>query len=255
MWDQAGAYALGFAGLCAYPIPDLLDALGMEPGKRLADVGCGTGSVSAVAAACGVQVTALDAEPTMVRAAASRVPAVTAVVGALPALPVRSASFDTVVANFVINHLTRPAAAVAELRRAARPGGRVGVTVWPAPRPPLQALWDDVIEQSGVSRQPAALAAADDFPRTRDGLRELMQVAGLREVEAWTVEWDHRVDPEAWWAGAAAGLAGIGTVVARQNPAGVRRMKDAYDRLAAAHLDTSGRLCLRTAAVLAVGSA
>jgi hypothetical protein len=74
-------------------------------------------------------------------------------------------------------------------------------------------------------------------------------------VAARTVVWEHRVDPELWWSGAAGGLASIGAVVARQDAATVRRMKAAYDRLAAAHLDDAGLLCLRTAAVLAVGTA
>jgi SAM-dependent methyltransferase len=253
--DGADAYGRSFAGLCAYPVPVLLDAVRAEPGTRLADVGCGTGSVSAAADARGATVTAIDAEPSMVRATAGRVPGAGAAVGALPRLPLHSASFDAVVANFVVNHVRRPAAAVAELRRAARPGGRVGVTIWPSPRPPLQALWDEVIEESGVPRPAANLPTGDDFPRTCAGLGDLLRQAGLRGVESWTVEWDHRVAPEQWWAGAAAGLAGIGAVVARQDAAGVRRMKDAYDRLAAAHLDETGLLCLPTAAVLAVGTA
>jgi hypothetical protein len=74
-------------------------------------------------------------------------------------------------------------------------------------------------------------------------------------VESRTVEWEHRVDPDRWWAGATGGLAGIGAVVARQDAATVRRMRAAYDRLVGAHLDDAGRLRLRTAAVLAAGTA
>jgi SAM-dependent methyltransferase len=253
---RAATYERSFAGLCAYPVPQLLDAVGAGPGMRVADVGCGTGSLSEAAVARGAVVTAVDAETGMVRATAARTPAAATAVGALPALPLRTASFDAVAANFVINHVARPAASVAELRRLARPGARVGVTVWPRPSPPLQRLWDEVIDAAGVTRPPTpGLAAAEDFPRTGAGLGALLRQAGLTGVESRTVGWEHRVDPELWWSGAAGGLASIGAVVARQDAATVRRMKAAYDRLAGAHLDDAGRLCLRTAAVLVVGSA
>lgn len=135
-------------------------------------------------------------------------------------------------------------------------GSRVGVTVWPQPAPPLQRLWDEVIAAAGVVRPDrAGPAAADDFPRTVDGLTGLVRRGGLTGVRCRSVGWEHRVDPEAWWSGAAGGLAGIGAVVAGQSPATVRRMKDAYDRLAALHLDEAGRLCLRTSALLATGTA
>jgi SAM-dependent methyltransferase len=229
----------------------LLDAVRAGPGVRVADVGCGTGSLTAAAVARGAVVTAVDAEPDMVRATAARTPGAAVALGALPVLPLRTASFDAVAANFVINHVARPAAAVAELRRCTRPGGRVGVTVWPRPSPPLQRLWDQVIEAAGVTRPPVPAG----FPRTCEGLGGLLRQAGLTEVEPGIVEWEHRVDPELWWSGAAGGLASIGAVVARQDEATERRMKAAYDRLAGAHLDDAGRLCLRTAAVLATGVA
>ncbi|WP_433730637.1 class I SAM-dependent methyltransferase [Actinoplanes sp. CA-051413] len=256
LWrDKAEAYRRSFASLCAHPVPLLLDAVRAAAGTRVADVGCGTGSVSEAAAARGAAVTAVDAEPGMVRATAARLPGVRPAIGALPDLPLRSAGFDAVVANFVVNHVARPAAAVAELRRVARPGGRVGVTVWPQPAPPLQRLWDEVIAAAGVTRPATpAPAPADDFPRTRDGLADLLWRAGLTQVDSRTVAWEHRVDPELWWSGAAGGLASIGHVVARQDAATVARMKAAYDRLAGAHLDSAGLLCLPTSALLAVGT-
>jgi ubiquinone/menaquinone biosynthesis C-methylase UbiE len=171
LWrDEADAYRRSFATLCAYPAPLLLDAVQAGAGADVLDVGCGTGSLSEAAAARGATVTAVDAESCMVRATAARIPAVRPAIGALPELPLRTAGFDAVVANFVVNHVARPAAAVAELRRVARPGGRVGVTVWPQPAPPLQRLWDEVIAAAGVTR-PAmpGPATADDFPRTRHG--------------------------------------------------------------------------------------
>ena len=45
--------------------------------------------------------------------------------GSLEAIPVEDASFDVVVCLQVLEHVPDPAAAVRELRRAVRPGGRV----------------------------------------------------------------------------------------------------------------------------------
>ncbi|MEV4766482.1 methyltransferase domain-containing protein [Micromonospora chokoriensis] len=54
---------------------------------------------------------------------------------ALPRLPFTSGSFDAAVANFVINHVGDPRAAVDELRRVVRPAGWIAVTIWPDPPP------------------------------------------------------------------------------------------------------------------------
>ena len=45
--------------------------------------------------------------------------------GSIDAIPVENASFDVVVCLQVLEHVADPAAAVRELRRAVRPGGRV----------------------------------------------------------------------------------------------------------------------------------
>ncbi|MEV4635763.1 class I SAM-dependent methyltransferase [Actinoplanes sp. NPDC049548] len=255
LWrDKAAAYQDSFAGLCAHPVDLLLDSLAVSSGTTVLDVGCGTGTLTSASVARGADVTAVDAEPSMVAATAARVPSARTSLAALPRLPFHPGAFDAVAANFVVNHVARPAPAVAELARVTRRSGRVGVTVWPQPAPPLQRLWDDVIEAAGVIRPPMpGLAPEDDFPRTRDGLADLLEQGGLTGVESWTVEWEHRTDPGRWWAAAASGLAGIGYVISLQDAATVRRMKDCYDELVRPHLDGNGRLCLPTAALLATG--
>jgi len=257
LWrDKADAYRRSFAGLCAHPVPLLLDAVRASSTTRVLDVGCGTGTLTEAAAARGADVTAVDAEPSMVTATAARVPSATTCVATLPGLPFPSASFDAVAANFVVNHVARPAVAAADLARVTRAGGRVGVTVWPHPPPPLQRLWDEVIAAAGVTKPPMpGVAAEDDFPRTSEGLGNLLRRAGVLDIESTIVEWDHRVDPEQWWAGAAHGLASIGYVVSRQDEATVLRMKAQYDRLVRPHLDRQGLLCLPTSALLAYGTA
>jgi SAM-dependent methyltransferase len=257
LWrHKADAYQRSFASLCAHPVPMLLDAVGAAAAAYVLDVGCGTGSLTEAAVARGAVVTAVDAEASMVEATRDRAPTSMTAIAALPLLPFPNGRFDAVAANFVVNHVARPAAAVAELRRVTRTAGRVGVTVWPQATPPLQRLWDEVIEAARVIRPPIpAPAAHDDFPRTREGLGQLLVRAGLEDVESTVVRWHHRVHPEQWWAGAAEGLASIGYVVSRQDQATVRRMKHEYDSLVGPHLDGQGMLCLPTEALLASGTA
>src|SRR5215217_3661574 len=153
LWrDKADVYKRSFAGLCAHPGPMLLDAVHATAGAYVLDVGCGTGSLTEAAVARGAVVTAVDAEASMVKSTCDRVPTAVTAIAALPLLPFPDGRFDAVAGNFVVNHVARPAAAVAELRRVTRAGGRVGVTVWPQPAPPLQRLWDEVIEAAHVNR-------------------------------------------------------------------------------------------------------
>ena len=46
---RAEAYAGSFAKLCAYPVPQLLDAAGVKAWVRVLDVGTGSGTVAAAA--------------------------------------------------------------------------------------------------------------------------------------------------------------------------------------------------------------
>ncbi|MBV1851589.1 class I SAM-dependent methyltransferase [Catellatospora tritici] len=229
----------------------------MTAATRLLDVGTGTGTVAALAIGRGATVTAVDAEPSMVAAARDNIPAAEVVHGVLPRLPFGDGAFDAVVANFVVNHVGDPAAAVAELRRLVRFGGRVAVTVWPHPQPPLQRLWADIAAATGLARPASAptVAADRNFERTPAGLAGLLADSGLTRVECRRVEWIHRADPEDWWAGPAAGLGSLGAMLTVLSPAELGEVRAAYDRLTAPHLDAAGRLALPTSALLATATA
>lgn len=95
----------------------------------VADLGCGTGSLSVLLAEGGHRVTGLDLSPEMLRQArrkAERHRVDVALVegdAADPALP--PASYDVVLCRHVLWALPDPAAALARWRRLLRPGGRL----------------------------------------------------------------------------------------------------------------------------------
>lgn len=252
---RAQAYAETFAGQCAHTVEPMLDALGAGPGTRLLDVGTGAGAIAAAALRRGADVTASDPEPDMLALAADAAPTATLVRAALPRLPFPDRTFDLVSANFVVNHVPDPRAAVAELARVLALGGRVGLSVWPSTSMPLRAIFADTIVESGV-RVPSSVAPlppALDFPRTPDGLAGLLGDAGLRIERAWVQEFVHLVDQELWWSGVERGVADTGQVFLAQAAPGRAAMAAAYRRLSAAHLGADGLLHLAGAAVVAIG--
>ncbi|MEU4163953.1 methyltransferase domain-containing protein [Actinoplanes sp. NPDC026670] len=254
LWaGQGTAFQGSFAALCAHPAAALLDAAAAGDGDRLLDVGTGTGTVAGLACARGSRVTAVDAEPSMLDVARQRVPGAEFQHALLPHLPFPDGAFDAAVANFVVNHVGDPVAAVRELRRVVRAGGRVAVTIWPYPPPPAQQVWATIFDAAGVER-PADLprvAPDQDFPRTEDGLTDLLRRAGLTEPSCDTLTWVHRTDPEAWWSGPANGIGSHGAILRRQTPATVERVRAEFDRHTAPYRDGDGRLALPTAALLA----
>jgi ubiquinone/menaquinone biosynthesis C-methylase UbiE len=117
------------------------DRLGVGPGTRVLDLGCGMGRHSHEALRRGAVVTAADLD----RQALAHVDAVatamleagevarggrleTRVADAL-ALPFAAASFDVVIVSEVFEHIPHDTAAMAEVRRVLRPGGRGAITV------------------------------------------------------------------------------------------------------------------------------
>ncbi|MGW2024164.1 class I SAM-dependent methyltransferase [Streptomyces decoyicus] len=252
---RAAAYEAGFGRLCAYPVPRLLDAAGVVAGMWVLDVGTGTGSAAAAAGARGARVVAVDAEPDMARRAARAVPDASVHVAALPQLPYADGQFDAVVGNFVLNHVGRPRAALDELRRVTRPGGRIALTLWAAPAAPGQALLGRAVQAAGVSRPPSlpALAPEDDFPRTEDGLVGLLRGAGLTDAVCRLLSWGHRTTPQEWWSGPAAGVATIGRIVRSQEAPVIERIRQQFTVLAEEFTGEDGGLVLPHTALLASG--
>lgn len=98
-------------------------------GRRVLDLGAGTGAASRAALAAGAgAVVASDLAVGMVRHRAEHRPP--AVVGDALRLPLAAGSFDAVVAAFSLNHLTDPATGFLEAARVLRPGGGLAASAY-----------------------------------------------------------------------------------------------------------------------------
>ncbi len=250
---MAQAYAATFAGLCAGVHEPLLDSALVGPGTRVLDVGCGPGRLSLAATSREAEVTAVDPDPGMVAFARTTAPAAAVIDGGLPDLPLDRLphrTYDAVLAAFVVNHLPDPRAGLAALAAVVAPGGRVAVTVWPSGTTPQSRLWEQVVADAGAVAPAGVRLPPDlDFPRTVDGLADLVTGAGLTVVEARLLAWTHVCDPGMVWAGASAGIGGQGATLLAQPPEVRERMRVAYERHVA-DLVVDGRLHLATTAVL-----
>ena len=96
-----------------------------EPdGKRVLEAGCGVGMYSSqIRRRYALHVDAFDLEIDRVREARADTPR--ALVAAAESLPYRSDYFDTIISNEVIEHVADDRAAMAEMVRVLKPGGRI----------------------------------------------------------------------------------------------------------------------------------
>ncbi|MDQ1289267.1 MAG: hypothetical protein QG622_2833 [Actinomycetota bacterium] len=139
--------------------------------------------------------------------------------GALPRLGFASGVFEAVVANFVINCVSDPRAAVRELARVVRPGGVVALTVWVSGRTAQSALMMEALQAAKVvPERGGGLPAGRDFERTVPGLIGLTRQAGLEPVRSRELAWDWVVSWEDWWTGIAGGVGSTGQAYLAQDP-------------------------------------
>jgi len=116
----------------------------VQPGDRVLDACCGTGDLAVAAEREGGIVTGLDFSPRMLERARKKSETVTWIEGDLLALPFDEGSFDAATVGFGVRNVADLEAALAELHRVLRPGGRLAILEITQPRGglrPFFSLW------------------------------------------------------------------------------------------------------------------
>jgi SAM-dependent methyltransferase len=192
----------------------LADFAGIASGRRVLDVGCGPGALTAelVARLGPDAVTAVDPTEAFVAAARKRHPGVDVRRASAEDLPFADAGVDAALAQLVVHFMADPVAGLREMARVTRPGGVVATCVWDhaGGQGPLSAYWDAARALDPGAEDERGLAGA------REGdLGRLLREAGLREVEegAVSVEVEHPSFEE-WWEPFMLGIGPAGRYVA-----------------------------------------
>lgn len=104
------------------------NALAGVPGRRLADIGGGTGNYALALERDGWEPVVIDRSPEMLAVAARK--GLTTVAAAAESLPLEDESFDAAMLVSMLHHVADPAAVLGEARRILRPGGHMAVMVF-----------------------------------------------------------------------------------------------------------------------------
>lgn len=152
--SAAARYEQFFVPAIATPVSaELLAAAALQAGEKVVDVACGTGVIARLAAAAAGEagsVAAVDLAPDMIEVAAAMEPPPGAQIRWYAAdarsIPLPDQSHDVVLCQMGLMFMEDRSAALAEMRRILKPGGRVVVNT-PGPiLPPFQAMERALVE-------------------------------------------------------------------------------------------------------------
>lgn len=167
-------------------------AVGAEPGQRVLDLAAGTGTSSEVFAAAAVDVVPCDFSIGMLAVGKSRRPDLGFTAGDATRLPFDDSVFDAVTISFGLRNVVDTSAALTEMRRVTKPGGRLVVCEFSQPSwAPLRTVYSEYLMRAlprlarVVTRKPAAYEYLAESIRAwpdQQALGALIRAAGWTEV-------------------------------------------------------------------------
>lgn len=190
--SAAAGYERNFVpALFAEWAPRVADAAEIAVGERVLDVGCGTGVLAREAArrvGNSGSVTGIDVNPGMLSVAAKLAPQIRWDEGVAEQLPYDNGGFDAVVSQFALMFFADREAALREMWRVLRSGGRLAVAVWDTlENTPPYATEVDLIERHS-GRAAADVLRAPFVLGDRKQLSALFDSAGVAPAVIRTVE-------------------------------------------------------------------
>lgn len=201
---------------------EALRRIELGPGRRVLEVGCGTGVFLRAAADRGAEVVGLDASPALLELARERVPEAELHVGDMEALPFPDDAFDAVLgfnSFFFANDLVD---ALREARRVAKRGAPVVIQVWGRPeRCSLEATKQ--VARRYFPPPPGNATGPPPPPLWQPGVLEgLASYAGLIPQSAFDISWPYIHADDDALSRALLSVAGLASIDDRTEEADVR---------------------------------
>jgi SAM-dependent methyltransferase len=233
-WNEGRAepYHHGISRISTRAIDPLLDAAGVQEGMRVLDLATVPGYAAARAAERGAEAIGVDFAPEMLELARRLHPEIDFREGDATALDFEDGSFDVVVGNLLMPHLSDLPAAVREFARVTRPGGRVALTTWDSPK--RTRFVGAMIEAAGAAgaTMPDEVAGGPSifqYSPDRDFMKLLLG-AGLEEPIIEQVSFTHHVDDlDDFWADVLGGTVRTMIMVTSQPPELQAEIRRRYD--------------------------
>jgi SAM-dependent methyltransferase len=238
-WEEkAVAYERFFGVISDRVVAPLLAGASVDAGARVLDVATGPGWVAAQAAERGASVVGVDVAEAMIARARIAHPGLEFRRADAHELPFAASSFDAVVGNLAVMHLSRPERAMAEFARVLRPGGRLALTAWAHPsQHRLAGVFLDAVAEAGAV-PPADLPRGPDFFRFSDdeAFATALRQQGLASLDVTDITFVQRfVSADELWDGMLGATVRVSALLTRQ-PGEVRqRIRVAFDRLVAGY--------------------
>lgn len=139
----------------------VVHAVDPQPGMRVLDLAAGTGTSTEPFVRAGASAVACDFSLGMLRVGRRREPTLPFVAGDALSLPFADGAFDAVTISFGLRNVHDPQAALCELRRVTRPGGRLVVCEFSHP---TWAPWRTVYVEYLMRALPAVARRVSSNP-------------------------------------------------------------------------------------------
>jgi demethylmenaquinone methyltransferase / 2-methoxy-6-polyprenyl-1,4-benzoquinol methylase len=150
----------------------VLRAVEPRPGRRILDVAAGTGTSSTPFAAAGAHVVPCDFSQGMLSVGKRRQPALPFVAGDALRLPFADACFDAVTISFGLRNVSDTTAALVELLRVTKPGGRLVVCEFSHPTwSPLRTVYVEYLMRALPSVAKTVCSNPDAYVYLAESIR------------------------------------------------------------------------------------
>lgn len=121
--DQGGEYDVFHPEATEKLIDRFQELTGLQPGAKVADLGCGSGAFTNVLAARGYRADGVDLSPKLIAIARAKFPTLSFHVGDVESLEFPDASVDGVLLSGLVHHLPDPMRCAKEVHRILKAGG------------------------------------------------------------------------------------------------------------------------------------